>query len=101
MLFCSGWLCITAILRHYFNENSAFVGVNNVHFWLSVEDFPLQYQNWFILAVCICFLSKEGMVYCWRTRVVQNNVQQYLRISTLLNREVFTSSRTLNISIHS
>lgn len=71
-VFCSGWMCITVILRHYLNENSA---ENNVHF-LSVEDFPLQYQNWFILAECICFLSKEGVAYCWRTRVVGNNFQQ-------------------------
>lgn len=97
-VFCSGCLWVTALLRHYFNVNSAD---KNAQFWLSVEEFPLQYQNSFILAECICFLSKEGVAYCWRTPVVGNNFQQYWGISTLLNREVFTSLPTLNVRVHS
>lgn len=59
MLFCSGWLCVTAILRHYFNENFAFLAENNVWFWLSVEEFSVYKViciGWFILAVY--FLSQ-------------------------------------------
>lgn len=97
-VFCSGCLWVTALLRHYFNVNSAD---KNAQFWLSVEEFPLQYQNSFILAECICFLSKEGVAYCWRTPVVENNFQQYWGIGTLLNREVFTSLPTSNVRVHS